>query len=516
MSIQTLLPSSQGSDRYLFRSHSHEVNRGAQKNTSPILRNRYRFSPSKAERYDDVYKFPNRSIELRSQSSDSDRYCFPAPDVRPYPPPLLIYPQSGRGFEQQSTSVSNGTSTAMSDTPYLFSKTQESQRYPSTASSLIYPDGKSPVSIVTIICFLGIDSWTTLRQQSHIVFDSVTDLSARTTTSSSKHRSPMRMDTVTSTSDPFSAPRRSSTAKPGSVRFEALPTPTASRSYLTEARDRLAGKKRERSPESLEQSANKKAPSAESSLTYVSQYYAKRESSNTDQSFLSDNEEQHASAPHISYYNINTNRTHREIMRSLNKSLIDRYYHLNDNQLRSLQQQVRRYLRSVEHQSLQRELNYDLIRCFSSAYLDDIRREELRDHQTRAQMRSYTYEDVQDIHMATILDAYKSKVMIDRERYPRLTVSCHEHQSSSNLTSQISPMSSSIYSPSMMGSFNENMDTQSGGFEPTDKRSFTSVRARHAETGSTLFYSDFSNAEHFPSRFGHAWARRRSLLRDHA
>lgn len=481
--MQTLLPSPQGTDRYLFRSHSHDVARRTPKNTSPILRNRYRFSPSKPERYDDVYKFPNRPIELRSQSSDSDRYCFPAPNVRPYPPPLLIYPQASHGFEQQSTSLSNGTSTGMSDTPYLFSKTPDSQRYLSTTSSLMYPDGKSKAWKVSVICFNGVDSWTTQRQQSHIVFDSVTDLSPRTTTSSSKQRSPMRTDTVTSTSDTFSNPRRSLMGKPASVHFEALPTPNASRSYLNEARDRLAGKKRERSPESVERSAHKKAYSTESSLTYVSQYYAREESASTEQPLSSEQEEQPASAPQRSYYNINTNRTHREIMKSLNKSLIDRYYHLNDNQLRSLQQQVRRYLRSVEQQSLQRELDYDLIRCFSSAYLDDIRREELRDHQTRTQMRSYTYEDIQDIHMATILDAYKSKVMIDRERYPRLTVSCHEQLSSSNLTSQLSPISSTIYSPSLVGSFNENMDTQSGGFEPTDKKSFTSVRERRAEAG---------------------------------
>ena len=73
-------------------------------------------------------------------------------------------------------------------------------------------------------------------------------------------------------------------------------------------------------------------------------------------------------------------------------------------------------------------------------------------------------EDIQDIHVPSILEAYKMKISIDREKHPRFT------------TEQLSPVSSSGYSPIMVGSLNENMDTQSGGFE-TDRKSFTSVRS---------------------------------------
>jgi hypothetical protein len=62
------------------------------------------------------------------------------------------------------------------------------------------------------------------------------------------------------------------------------------------------------------------------------------------------------------------------------------------------------------------------------------------------------------------------KTTIDREKHHRLTRSLDVIT-----TGQLSPISSSAYSPIMIGSLHENMNTQSGGFE-TDRRSHTSVR----------------------------------------
>jgi hypothetical protein len=89
-------------------------------------------------------------------------------------------------------------------------------------------------------------------------------------------------------------------------------------------------------------------------------------------------------------------------------------------------------------------------------------------------MRSYTYEDIQDIHMSQALEAYKMKKAIDREKRLRLGMSFDGQITSSTPTSSIgaghlSPLLSS-YSPIMTGSLNENIDAQSGGFEP-DRRS---------------------------------------------
>jgi len=275
------------------------------------------------------------------------------------------------------------------------------------------------------------------------------------------------MDTVTSTNGSLSIIQRSP-----NVHFESSSSlSTTARSYLNEARDRLSGKRVSQSPESFEKSVdrlvssvNKKyghqqmiSPSTSSSLNYISQYYAKED----ERSIESDDDH------YKHYYNLNINRTHTQIMKTVNKSLIDRNYQIDQNRLKYLEQNVRRYLRLFENQSLQRELNYDLIRCFSSSYLQDLRQEEIRQNQIRSQMRSYTYEDIQDIHVPSILEAYKMKVAIDREKYQRLQ--------SSITAEQLSPVSSSGYSPIMIGSLNENMDTQSGGFE-TDRKSLTSVR----------------------------------------
>jgi hypothetical protein len=297
------------------------------------------------------------------------------------------------------------------------------------------------------------------------------------------------MDTVTSTNGSLSTIRQSPPTKVQNVRFDPSSTP---RSYLNEARERLAGKKRGRSPQSFQQSVDRLVSSTNQKYRqqqilsppipfqqahqhdYVSQYYAQEEDEPPiDYPMDSDDDEQ-LKRSYMYNRGLNTNRAHTQIMKNVNKSLIDRNYLSDTNRSRQLEQNVNRYLRFIENQSLQRELNHDLIRCFSSTYLDDLRREENRYNQTRLNMRSYTYEDIQDIQMSPVLEAYKMKKAIEREKRSRLGMSFDGQITSSTPTSSIgagylSPLLSS-YSPIMTGSLNENIDAQSGGFE-TDRRS---------------------------------------------
>lgn len=257
------------------------------------------------------------------------------------------------------------------------------------------------------------------------------------------------------------------------VQFESSSISTPSHSYLNEARERLSGKQQSQSSESFDKSVDRLVSSVSKnynqqqatnsslnsvSMNYISQYYAKE-----DQPSLIDISIESSDDQTRFYYSLNTNRTHTQIMKSLNRSLIDRDYQQGKNRLKHLQDDVRRYLRSYENRSLQRELNYDLIRCFSTSYLHDLRRENIRHVHIRNQTRSYAYEDIQDIYVPSILESYKMKTDIDRER--------RYHLQSVISTEQISPG----YSPTMAGSYNENLDTQSTGFE-TDRHSFTSVR----------------------------------------
>jgi hypothetical protein len=151
MSTKTLLPSSSShiTDRYLFRSQSNDKHtstrtRQNKSNHSPSLsKKRYRFSSTDTSQHNNknVYKFPNKQSERRSHSSDSSRYYFSPDNTYITPQQTLTFARSGSGLEQRSVTLIDGTSTITSDTPYLFSKTTESQRYPSRTSRFIIPDG---------------------------------------------------------------------------------------------------------------------------------------------------------------------------------------------------------------------------------------------------------------------------------------------------------------------------------------------------------------------------------------
>ncbi len=178
----TALPppsSSHIQDRYLFRSLSNDNqnsrisssttkknklnNNPTPSTTPPSLKKRYKFSPvSTDQNNNNVYKFPNGQTEQRSHSTDSDRYYFPPDDSNKKPQQTLTYVRSGSGLEQRAVTFIDGTSattdkvlsptksiqpaTIIPDTPYLFSKTKESQRHPSATSS-VNPEGN--IDIVT-------------------------------------------------------------------------------------------------------------------------------------------------------------------------------------------------------------------------------------------------------------------------------------------------------------------------------------------------------------------------------
>jgi len=293
------------------------------------------------------------------------------------------------------------------------------------------------------------------------------------------------MDTVTSTNGSLSTIRRSPPTKAQNVRFES----SKSRSYLDTAREMLAEKQRGRSPEGLKQSVDRLVSSTNQKYfqpqilspsipyqqhDYISQYYAQEEEEPPIDYPIDSDDDEPSKRSYLYNRGLNTNRVHGQIMKNVNKSLIDRNYLSETNRTKQLEQNVNRYLRFIENQSLQRELNHDLIRCFSSTYLDDLRREENRHVQTRQTMRSYTYEDIQDIHMSPVLEAYKMKRAFDREKRLRSSMSIDGQITSSTPTSSIgpgylSPLLSS-YSPMMTGSYNENADAQSGGFD-MDRRS---------------------------------------------
>jgi hypothetical protein len=180
MSTTALPPSSSHiTDRYLFRSLSHDNNpnrKGSSRknkliNETPATdssvvndRKRYKFSDTVADlNTNSVYKFPNGQLEPRSHSTDSSRYYFPSDDSVKKSQQTLTYVRSGNGLEQRSMtfiggspavndkislpstkSIPNGAITT--DTPYLFSKPNDAkERYPSATSSSVNPEGKQRI-----------------------------------------------------------------------------------------------------------------------------------------------------------------------------------------------------------------------------------------------------------------------------------------------------------------------------------------------------------------------------------
>lgn len=184
MSTTALPPpsSSHIQDRYLFRSLSNDnqnsrissttprKNKLSNNPTPPSLKKRYKFpTVTTDQNNNNVYKFPNGQTEQRSHSTDSDRYYFSPDESIKKPQQTLTYVRSGSGLEQRAVTFIDGTSvttdkissptksiqptTIIPDTPYLFSKTTESQRHPSATSS-VNPEGNIKISKFEIYLFL--------------------------------------------------------------------------------------------------------------------------------------------------------------------------------------------------------------------------------------------------------------------------------------------------------------------------------------------------------------------------
>ena len=127
------------------------------------------------------------------------------------------------------------------------------------------------------------------------------------------------------------------------VRFDlSSKLPSTSRSYLNEARERLGGNKRERSPQSFQISVDRPVSSTNQQYlrqqtlspplpfqhhhhqqqhNYVGQYYAPEEEPPVD--YLKDNDDSELQKPSlICNRGLSTNRTHRQIIKNVNKSFI--------------------------------------------------------------------------------------------------------------------------------------------------------------------------------------------------
>ncbi|CAF3096796.1 unnamed protein product [Rotaria socialis] len=233
MSTKTFLPSSSHiNDRYYFCSRSTMNKKSKHKSdtTPPLLRKRYKLSAV----------------------NDCNRYYFPLDNSIKPSRKTLPHARSHSYLGQRSVTFMEGISTYLCDTPHTFSKTSDTLKYPSTASTLV----------------------------------------------------------------------RSKVAPP--YQF-----------------NRFNQKYRQQQPPMKLLSSNS------SSLNYIRQYYAKKDKPISDDSLEIDDKQKRL------HSSVNTNRIHTQIIKNLHKSLIDRNYQSDKNRLIYFEQNVRRYLRSYENQTLQ-------------------------------------------------------------------------------------------------------------------------------------------------------------------
>jgi len=208
------------------------------------------------------------------------------------------------------------------------------------------------------------------------------------------HHSPTRMDTTTSTNGSSSLLK---TSKSPTVRFDPISTRPPLKQNIESLKtsvDRLVSSVNKKYPHQPSSSSAAATTTNSMSYDYISQYYGQ----------------------HSIPSNFNTNRTHTNIMKTVNQSLLDHTYHHDRTRLKKFDHFVRYYLRLYEQQILQHELNYNLIRCFSSSYLHDLRQEHNRENHLRSRQQSYTYEDIQDLSNPSQFEAYRLKTSIQREK----------------------------------------------------------------------------------------------------
>ncbi len=120
-----------------------------------------------------------------------------------------------------------------------------------------------------------------------------------------------------------------------------------------------------------------------------------------------------------------------KILKTINKSLLSSELTGINLSMLKLNDHVRKTLKRIEKRALERDLEHDLIRSFSSNHLNDLRREENKyvnmkktacRHPMYAKHRvhSYTTEDIDDLYMPKVLESYKLKLAIDKERKHRM------------------------------------------------------------------------------------------------
>ncbi len=116
-----------------------------------------------------------------------------------------------------------------------------------------------------------------------------------------------------------------------------------------------------------------------------------------------------------------------KILKTINKSLLSSELTGINLTMLKLDDHVRKTLKRIEKTALERDLENDLIRSFSCNHLNDLRREDIKysnlkkratsRHQVKQHLhRSYTTEDIQDIYMPKVLEAYKLKLAIEKEK----------------------------------------------------------------------------------------------------
>lgn len=102
-----------------------------------------------------------------------------------------------------------------------------------------------------------------------------------------------------------------------------------------------------------------------------------------------------------------------KILKTINKSLLSSELTGIDLNVLKLDDYFRRIVKRIEKRALERDLDLDLIRSFSCSHLADLRKEDMRQNNMRRCGNSYSTEDVQDIYMPKILEAYKLKVCLN-------------------------------------------------------------------------------------------------------
>ena len=138
-----------------------------------------------------------------------------------------------------------------------------------------------------------------------------------------------------------------------------------------------------------------------------------------------------------------------KILKTINKSLLSSELSGIDLNMLKLNDHVRRSLKRVEKRALERDLEHDLIRSFSCSHLIDLRREDIKytNMKRRAsKWNSYSLEDIADLHMPKMLESYKLKVALEKERQLRASLI---EQFSPRSTSHQTPMQHGAQSPSV-------------------------------------------------------------------